>query len=470
MRNAHVKYMCFPSVVCVGKPTEVYITPRDTSRIFRDEWEYELGVVDIMGDQLDYHAHVPLDHEFEIKNGCLVFTHTFESEQIYSIRFCKKGDKKEEKLDLYALNEDLYSLRPLKGDLHTHTYYSDGQDGLMMTPADYREEGFDFFALTDHNRMYTSHLINELYEDVPLGMHMMSGEEIHTPGSLLHIVHAGGKESVCDKYIHNLEGYEAEVAEIAKTLTDVPEQYRDRVAMAKWASEKIKEADGLCILAHPYWVPNRNNISAELIDLLYTPEIFDAFELMGGVSFANGNKQLALWQQKALEGKYLPPVGSSDAHNHDYESERTFARRFTVVFAKENTTKAIIDAIKSGNTVAAEIPLNNNMEVRFYGSLRLVTFAQFLYKNYFNETWRLCVGEGILMRRFAEGEDVKQTLSALAPTVENFYKRFYGITKPSGLCAHTIAFLDKARKVQCTVGPKTKGSSLFIYGGNECRE
>ena len=78
MRNAHVKYMCYPSVVCVGKETEVYIQPRDVSLIFRDEWEYELGVVGLMEDQLDYHAHIPLDHQFEIKNGCLVFTHTFD--------------------------------------------------------------------------------------------------------------------------------------------------------------------------------------------------------------------------------------------------------------------------------------------------------------------------------------------------------------------------------------------------------
>ena len=75
MRNAHVKYMCYPSVVCVGKETEVYIKPRDVSLIFRDEWEYELGVVGIMEDQTDYHAHIDLDHDYEIKDGCLVFKH-----------------------------------------------------------------------------------------------------------------------------------------------------------------------------------------------------------------------------------------------------------------------------------------------------------------------------------------------------------------------------------------------------------
>ena len=74
------------------------------------------------------------------------------------------------------------------------------------------------------------------------------------------------------------------------------------------------------------------------------------------------------------------------------------------------------------------------------------------------------------MRRYAEGEDVSDVLSALAPTVENFYKKFYGITEPSGIPSKVSDFVDKTREIQLTVGPKTKGSSLFIYGGNECRQ
>ena len=67
--------------------------------------------------------------------------------------------------------------------------------GLCSSP-DYREEAFDFFFLTDHNRMYTSEYAAKLYGEIPLGMQILRGEEVHTPGSLLHIVHAGGSESV----------------------------------------------------------------------------------------------------------------------------------------------------------------------------------------------------------------------------------------------------------------------------------
>lgn len=467
MRNAHPRYQCFPSVVCVGKETEIAIVPRDNSRIFRQEKEYELAVVGLWEDQADYHARIPMDHPCRVEDGCLKFTYRFDQEQKYSIRFAEKGSK-EIRIALYAVEEDLFALRPLKGDLHTHTFYSDGQDGLTMTPADYREEGFDFVSITDHNRMYPARLAAALYQEVPLGLHIMSGEEVHTPGSLVHIVHAGGKESVCDRYIRDDATYRKEVAELERGLAYIPEQYRERIAMAHWACQKIKEAEGLAILAHPFWCPNRYNESKEFLDLLMEERLFEAFEVLGGIGTGANNMQVALWQEQAQKGNKMQPVGSSDSHNHDIEAGH-FGRRFTYVFAKENTTDAILDAIRKGYTVAAELTAGDDKEVRFYGSLRLVSFAHFLFENYFNETWRLCVGEGILMRRYAEGEDVGALLTALAPTVENHYKKFYGLTAAPVVSAECRAFLDHARAVQ-QEGPATKGSNLFFYGGNERRE
>ena len=160
----------------------------------------------------------------------------------------------------------------------------------------------------------------------------------------------------------------------------------------------------------------------------------------------------------------MPVVGSSDSHNHNFEQER-FARRFTLVFAKENTTEAILEAIREGYTLAGELSTNDNNEARFYGTeLRLVCFAQFLWEHYFNETWRLCVGEGILMRRYAEGEDVAEPLGALADTVENFYKKFYGLIPAPIVTPARKEFFDKVRALQRMEGPITKGSRIALYG------
>ena len=137
MRNAHIRYQCFPSVVCVGNKTEITIVPRDTSRVFREDKEYELTVLGLFEDLTDYYDPLVFDYPCYVADGCLKFTYEFNQEQEYAIRFREKGCP-EVKISLYAVEKDLYELRPLKGDFHTHTYYSDGQDGIAMTPSDYR--------------------------------------------------------------------------------------------------------------------------------------------------------------------------------------------------------------------------------------------------------------------------------------------------------------------------------------------
>lgn len=469
MYNAHPQFICYPSVVQAGKETTVTIYPADTSRRFRDNMLCQLDVFGLLDDQLDYQDKAPLEHPFTLSGGCLHFTHRFDREQEYRIRLRINGGPVIT-LAMYAVEEDLYRLRPLKGDLHSHCYYSDGLDGLTMTPADYREEGFDFFALTDHNRMFTSRMAQKMYDGVALGMHIMAGEEVHTPGSAVHIVHAGGKHSVCEQYISSPEIFQEEVASIEATLTHIPEQYRKRVAMAKWTCEKIHQAGGIAIFPHPFWAPDHYNVSGELQDLLFEEKIFDAFELAGGVSTNAINQQLALWQKHAMAGNRLNVVGSSDSHHHNVEIEQYgFGQRFTVVFAPENTTPAILDAVKNGYSVAGELPFRNAEDVRFYGDFRLVAFAQFLYEHYFAHTWKLCIGEGILMRRWALGEDVGEILSALAPSVEDFYKRFYGLTPAPVLNEKQTAFLDEALALQ-KAGPLTKGSHLHLHDNKERRE
>lgn len=470
MRKAHPRFQCYPSVVCVGTDTKITIFPRDISRRFRTDKEYELCVLALNIDETDYHSPAPFDHSYAVENGCLTFTHSFSAEQEYSIRFREKGAA-ETKLSIYAVEQDLYELRPLKGDLHTHSYYSDGQDGPAMIPASYREEGFDFVALTDHNRMYPSILAAELYHGIPLGIHLMHGEEIHTPGSQLHIVHVGGTDSVCDKYIHDRETYEKDVAEIEASLSHISEEYRAKTAKAIWACKNIHEMDGLAIFAHPMWQPRRFNVTREFAQILFDQNIFDALELMGGINYTLNNYQLALWQEQMQKGTIIPVVGSSDSHNHDFNAG-VFGHRFTVVFAKSNTTGDILQAIKDGYSVAGEIPHDGGQtDARFYGSqLRLVLFAQFLYGNYFLETHRLCYAEGVLMRRYAHGEPVGELLAALKDTVENFYKKFYGLTPAPVLSPERLHYLDQCLKIQCTTGPVTKGSVLHVYGGNERRE
>jgi len=477
MRDLRSRFLCFPSVVCVGKETEVSVFAKDNSRRFRSDKQYEMCLLGIGEDQESYHSALVYDYPCRVENGSLLFSTAFDLEQEYEVRFREVGETKEEKISLYAVEEDLYRLRPLKGDFHTHTYYSDGQDGITMTPADYREEGFDFLPITDHNRRYPSVLAAELYKDVKLGMHLIPGEEVHTPGSLLHIVHVGGTDSVASRYIKDPETFTAEVDAIEVALPEtVPALYRRRFAMAKWACGKIHEFDGIAIFPHPFWRPRKYNVPEEFSDLLFDENLFDAFELFNGIADRYNNLQVGLWQEQLSKGNRIPVVGSSDSHNHN-PTINGFTRRFTLVFAESNTTPAILDAVRKGNCVAGELPLGesgsgylpyNESSVRFFSTqFRLVKYAHFLYQSYFAETRRLCFGEGVLMRRYAEGEEVGELLSAFADTVENFYRKYFGLDPAPVLPERITAFLDRALELQRSEGPTTKGSSLI---GNTRRE
>lgn len=471
MRNPHPGFICMPSVVCVGTPTEVTVVPQDNARIFEDDTPYELCVAGLFDHrQEDYHKELPFDVPCQVKNGYLTFTYTFPCEQEYTLRFRQISDTpktKYQEVSVYAVEKDLYERRPLKGDLHTHSYYSDGRDDTAMTVADYREEGFDFFALTDHNRYYTGEMAREAFKEVSLGIRILSGEEVHAPGSLVHIIHIGGRESVCDIYRKHPEQYQAEVAEIEQTLEDDNAFYRHRLAMSMWVCRKIHEVGGTAIFPHPFWKPDLYSVQLPLCDRLFKAGMFDAVEVVGGMNCEKDNLTLALWQQKAMQGMALPTVGSSDSHLHD-SIEKWFGNHYSYVFAVSDEPEDILQAIRDGYCVAAEQPAGSN-DVRFFSKeFRLVAFSHFLYRNYFNQTWCICNGEGNLMRRYLRDEIDGSVLSALHNSVSEFYERFYGKQPPVAFSARRQAFRDKWRKVQQD-GPLTKGGMLYIYGKNERR-
>ena len=93
-----------------------------------------------------------------------------------------------------------------------------------------------------------------------------------------------------------------------------------------------------------------------------------------------------------------------------------------------------------------------------------------MFNNYFDKTFELCATEGALMQRYAAGEDVGEVLSALAPSVENFYKKFYGLTPAPVLSKERIEYLDALLEAQINSGIITKGSHLELYPKKERRE
>ncbi len=458
------RYSIWPSVVKVNEPIELIITANERAHFFHEGREYNVIVI---ASNANFHGAVnPDDAIREIsvvaKDGILKFVSDFDEEGEYMI-LLEYEQVRVAEFAIYALREDLYSLRPVKGDLHLHSFRSDGLHDPSSLMGYYREMGYDFFALTDHNRYFPGKEIEEVYSDINTSFIRIDGEEVHAPGASAHIVHVGGKKSVSDFYVHNKEEYDRQVEEYeGKVPSSVPEKYRRMYSRIMWVVDNIHAAGGIAILAHPYWRPGKMrvyHVNDELSKILLHSGMFDAYEIIGGMLQIGINRSLALFREIELEGTHLPVVASSDVH--DVITSRAFPYFYTVCYVSENTSEGIINAIKDKYSVAVEkVEVNNAEQNRCYGSLRLVSYTHFLITYFFPVMQRFTSAEGIAMQQYSIGAADKSFVEALGVQAENYRKRFFGKMPPVLPTKEMLEFEEKWRDVQRN-GPLTKASTVF---------
>lgn len=461
------KFIAHPSVFEVNKPSKITVTPLRFKYTFKEDIEYDVYIMPMAYSRpLD-----PKTPDMTIKSldGKLVFEYTFEHECEYEIRFCEKGSAKLEYTSVYAVESDLYNLRPLKGDLHIHTNRSDGEDDPAEVVANYRREGYDFAVITDHNRYFPSQEAIDSFADTKIDLNIINGEEVHTPVTNLHIVHAGGKKSVDEFYVKNRAEYELEVAEIRKELPDG--EYSDRMARALWATRRIHEAEGLAILPHPFWIQSGYgsvyNLAIPFLEMLFNEGGFDAYELVGCMRTSGNNLSVAYYNELKQKGINIPVVSSSDSHKTLDDPKMRFGKLYTIVFAKDNTREGVLEGVKKGLSVAVEhVPetTDNKTEYRVYADFRLTMYTRFLIENYFERTKELCLPEGILMREYILGaEGAKEALESLHGKTTKFYNSFFGKDSDS---YYNTENSQKTHKKYCDVWKDytvtTRGSSIDI--------
>ena len=458
------KYFIYPSVMPADKKVTMQILPAERAFLLFEGEEYKLRLIDVNGDELSYHR--PTSHRYltaTAKDGILTFEWEFEGEGEHLITLYYQ-DKPLQDFVVYSLFEDLYALTPLRGDLHGHSCRSDGVQDPAAVAGHYREMGYDFFALTDHNRYYPGGEIDETYKGVRLGITRVKGEEIHGPGSVVHIVHVGGKASVAERYVHHYEAFEKEIAEnyLPRVPANVPAKYHDRYAKAMWAVDRIHEADGLAIFPHPYWrtAAKVYNVNDEFTRILLKSGMFDAIELSGGMSPAGINRFVALWGEVRAEGVNIPVVGSSDVHTM-YDGS-SFPNNFTVCFAEKNENDAIMAAVKAGLSVAVESTgTEYERHYRCYGSLRLVSYAQYLLEHYFPRLQRVCQGEGVAMRAYAMGGTDAALIEQQVALTAQYSSTFFGRELPALPSDEVKDYVARWRETQMN-GPETRGSSILL--------
>jgi predicted metal-dependent phosphoesterase TrpH len=335
----------------------------------------------------DYYHKDNLD--YTIKNNKILFTYSmpYIGEFIIKVNFTYKESKI---VCLYCLDDEMMQLRPLKGDLHMHSIYSDGKTTPFAMAMASLGAGMDFMSVTDHDNYRGSLQAIEKVKANNIDLLVLAGEEVSVGGkkdmSIAlgngHILSIHANKSIEDQR-KDTEKYEAELQDIAQALKNEDiDKNIDPTHYAKniWVINKIKEAEGVSILAHPNWVyrDGKYHLHQAFYKEMLKSSHLDGVEVFGEEKVKEHNNMTHLTAlQTTNKHKYLAPFANSDAHDSDHE----VGDRFTIVFVKEKSASSIITAIKSGLTCA--IFKRENSEHQFIGKDALAQYVYFLIKEYY---------------------------------------------------------------------------------------
>lgn len=224
--------------------------------------------------------------------------------------------------------EERAGYRVLQGDFHAHTRFSDG----FLSPLDIVDQaerrGLDVLAVSEHNQTFPGKLARAWSEFVH-GPTIVVAEEITTHD--YHMLAIGIEDRI----------------DARRSLSD--------------AIDDVHAQGGVIASAHPTF----------RFAKAYTPDIIaklDATELMHPIAYQGKNSGIGAWEEMRdfyedakANGHFLTPLGNSDYH---FGSVLGVTR--TYLFARGDTAKDVVDAIREKRTVVFDL------EGRGYGDPELV--------------------------------------------------------------------------------------------------
>lgn len=450
-----LKYHITPRVVKVGKKNTISIKGLDDSVRFYDDVEYLVSI--FCADSWKYKEGKELYASGrdmgEIlsvfpKDGVITFTYSFMAEGEYEVKIERKDKDSDAHVPdrfikywkagknrivngfsfmMYALENDLYGKKPYKGDLHVHSFESDGFESPEFVAARYRTFGYDFMSLTDHYFMDSSfELVNKMQE-VDSGLKVFPGEEVHPMrnGEVFHVVNFNGKSSVNALYNSDVNKAKSEINEIAKTIGLSSDVDNLEIAYFKWIFDKIREAGGIAIYPHAFWHVGRSyNVRPFISDYIIRNKLCDAFEILGGMSKRDNREMAQYAAELKADGVDLPFVASSDAHSSLKQGSAHFGDAFTIAFSE--SLEQIPNAIMNKQAVAVDNFSVDDKTV--YGNLRLVRYTYFLLEQYYAMHDELCNATGQALLRYVLGDEKQKTLvETLDNEREKFDLDFFGM-------------------------------------------
>ncbi len=217
-------YEVFPKVISQGKETQTTIHGLH-ARTLRPGERYQVRIAS-MGNRadetvLDITASVPAEtppYCEAREGGRLEFQYTFNTTGEYSLFVTQQKNEKEIRVTIervYAAPPELARRRPYKGDLHIHTYYSDGRMSPIYMAVMAKKLGMDFAAITDHGKRTPSIEAIEKAREINLNLLLFPGEEVAFPHA--HIVAINAEQGITQLKGDNA-AYQLQIRDVVEKL------------------------------------------------------------------------------------------------------------------------------------------------------------------------------------------------------------------------------------------------------------
>lgn len=438
MNKQIFNYSIYPSIVKANQETTITIHPLGENTAFTPNVTYTVEIRGVETFCSNY-AHLPVAVYRVMPNsdGELEITHFFSGEQKHAITLkrpqedldstpyknithrSRRHENTDALLQVYSLDSDLYGMRCFKGEVHCHTYESDGIQDVRHTVGNYRTAGYDFMAITDHYISMPSEKAKKIFDTAPVDMTLLLGEECHVPTEQIHAVYIGGSESVSAYFRDHTDAAEQEMLAIEAQLNLPVHINRRDYAWRVWIARKAQEFGGIAILTHPHWIWFDTYFMASAItQQLLADEVYDALD----ITDEEADTTVALWAETQAQGHRIPVVGCTDSHYTDANNPHRPARGgYTLVFAPDRSEHSLLDAIRNNRSLAVNA---TGDPARIQGPYRLVKFARFLLDNYYPIYQRLCHNQGVILSEYST--ESNPLLAMLNDRSEAFAHAFFG--------------------------------------------
>ncbi|MEO0918933.1 MAG: CehA/McbA family metallohydrolase [Pseudomonadota bacterium] len=219
-----------------------------------------------------------------------------------------------------------------KGNLHTHSTRSDGVLAPEEVCRRYRQEGYDFMALTDH---FIGKYDYPIVDTTPMrsdGFTTILGAEVHSGamenGELWHILAVGLPLDFAPSNTPDFEPV-------------------DDMETGPELAQRCRDAGAFVAIAHPEW-GGLSLSDARSLKAAHAVEVYN-HGCQVGADRAEG-----FWHLDRLleEGRQLTICATDDAHF----SEPDHFGGWTMVKAEANTPDALLAALKAGHMYASTGP------------------------------------------------------------------------------------------------------------------